>query len=35
MTVNKDRTSIFDFEYEDFVLTGYDPHPAIKAAIAV
>jgi thymidylate synthase len=35
MTINPDRTSIFDFEYEDFTLTGYDPHPAIKAAIAV
>ena len=35
MTINPDRTSIFDFEYEDFMLTGYDPHPAIKAAIAV
>ena len=35
MTLNPDRKSIFDFEYEDFMLTGYDPHPAIKAAIAV
>jgi thymidylate synthase len=35
MTINPDRTSIFDFEYDDFMLTGYDPHPAIKAAIAV
>ena len=35
MTLNPDRKSIFDFEYEDFMLTGYDPHPGIKAAIAV
>ncbi len=35
MTLNPDRHSIFDFEYEDFMLTGYDPHPAIKADIAV
>jgi thymidylate synthase len=35
MTINPGRTSIFDFEYDDFMLTGYDPHPAIKAAIAV
>lgn len=30
----RDRRSIFDFEYEDFVLNGYDPHPAIKAPIS-
>jgi thymidylate synthase len=35
MTLNPDRTSLFDFEFEDFMLTGYDPHPAIKAPIAV
>jgi len=35
LTINPDRTSIFDFEYEDFMLTGYDPHPGIKAPIAV
>ena len=35
MTLNPDRTSLFDFDYEDFMLTGYDPHPAIKAEIAV
>jgi thymidylate synthase len=35
MTLNPERKSIFDFEYEDFMLTGYDPHPLIKAPIAV
>ena len=33
--VNPDVTSIFDFRYEDFGLTGYDPHPHIKAPVAV
>lgn len=31
----KPRDTIFEHMYEDFVLTGYDPHPAIKAPIAV
>ena len=35
MTVNPERKSLFDFRYEDFTLSGYDPHPAIKAPIAV
>jgi thymidylate synthase len=34
MTIAK-RHDIFAYEYEDFVLTGYDPHPAIKGDIAV
>jgi len=35
MTLNPDRRSLFDFVYEDFSLTGYDPHPHIKAPVAV
>jgi thymidylate synthase len=35
LTLNPERTSILEFEYEDFLVTGYDPHPAIKAPIAV
>lgn len=35
MTLNPARTSIFDFVYEDFTLTNYDPHPAISAPIAI
>lgn len=35
MKINPAKRSIFDFEFEDFELTGYDPYPAIKAPIAV
>jgi thymidylate synthase len=35
MKLNPDVHSIFDFVYEDFVLEGYDPHPLIKAVVAV
>ncbi|MFI3298981.1 MAG: thymidylate synthase [Rikenellaceae bacterium] len=35
MKINPDKKSIFDFDYEDFVLEGYNPYPTIKAPIAV
>jgi thymidylate synthase len=35
MTLNPAVKDIHGFKYEDFELTGYDPHPAIKAPIAV
>ncbi len=35
LELNPDVHSIFDFKYEDFRLTGYDPHPHIKAPVAV
>ena len=35
MLLSKRVTSIFEFKYEDFTLVGYDPHPAIRAPIAV
>lgn len=35
MKINPDVTDIFGFKYEDFELVNYDPHPHIKAAVAV
>lgn len=35
MEINPEVTSIFDFQYSDFTLKGYDPHPHIKATVAV
>jgi len=35
LKVNPERTSIFDFQYEDFTLENYDPLPHIKGDIAV
>jgi thymidylate synthase len=35
MILNPDVRNLFDFRYEDFNLVGYEPHPAIKAPVAV
>ena len=34
MQLNTDIKSLFDFDFADFELIGYDPHPAIKAPVA-
>ncbi|MDR2682268.1 MAG: thymidylate synthase [Dysgonamonadaceae bacterium] len=35
MQINPSVRSLFDFRYEDFELTGYDPHPHIRGEVAV
>lgn len=35
MKMNPDVKDIFDFRFEDFELTDYDPHPHIKGAVSV
>lgn len=35
MIINPEVKDLFAFKYEDFKLEGYDPHPHIKAAVAV
>jgi thymidylate synthase len=35
MTLNPDVKSIFDFKFEDFTLSEYDPYPGIKAPVAI
>lgn len=35
MKLNAGVTNIFDFVFEDFELIGYDPHPAIRATVAI
>jgi len=35
MKINPEVRDIFGFRFEDFTLEGYDPHPAIKAPVAI
>ena len=35
LRLNPDATDLFGFEYEDIMLEDYDPHPAIRAPVAV
>ena len=35
LKLNTDKQSVFEFELEDIELIGYDPHPSIKAPVAV
>ena len=35
MKINPDVKNLFDFQFEDFELVGYNPHPHIKAEVSV
>lgn len=35
LVINRRPASLFDYRFEDFDIQGYDPHPAIKAPIAI
>jgi thymidylate synthase len=35
MKLNPEIKDIFDFDFEDFTLENYDPHPGIKAPVAI
>jgi thymidylate synthase len=35
LVIKRRPPSIFDYDFEDFEIQGYDPHPAIKAPVAV
>ena len=35
LEINPEVSSLFDFVYDDFKIVGYDPHPAIRAEVAV
>ena len=35
LVIKRQPDTIFDYAFEDFEVQGYDPHPAIKAQVAV
>ena len=35
LIIKRKPDSIFDYTFDDFEIDGYDPHPAIKAPVAV
>ena len=35
LTLKRKPASIFDYQFEDIEITGYDPHPPIKYPVAV
>jgi thymidylate synthase len=35
LVINRKPDSLFDYKFEDFEVVGYDPHPGIKAPVAV
>jgi thymidylate synthase len=35
LAIRRKPDSLFDYKFDDFEIVGYDPHPAIKAPVAV
>ncbi|EKN4182331.1 thymidylate synthase [Yersinia ruckeri] len=35
LVIKRKPESLFDYHFEDFEIEGYDPHPAIKAPVAI
>ena len=35
LVIKRKPESLFDYRFDDFEIVGYDPHPAIKAPVAV
>jgi thymidylate synthase len=35
LRIKRRPASIFDYDFDDFEIQGYDPHPLIKAPVAV